>query len=421
MYTAVSLRLVRNGINQRWIDAQLSYATVDHLFSDCRAVYIAARILPDQTIRYLNLAQFAPTYTQYTGTVQQMLTAWGNAAAVEGPAPILESRHAVFSDATRAGYTKKPVHPTLGTTAAIEQRTDLLLTRAHPSTSYSHFATHAMVSVNGFYHMLETDGTTGIYVKNAGRSLQKSKQNQVGILSFASVSTLTHVPITTAMVKKRLTAEMIAGTVPEGPLSSTCYVKLGRSLVGKSVLMVIGGYLFLPDSDIVTRVSDDEFAVDFTRVPMLNRYYESRAYLDLSSLGLSTTANNIDQISVPELYSDAVLTKYLTLSQSFFVVLDTPELYVQSYYVKKTGTPGMYISYQEPMYPLMVGGGRMPEYWPTKEEDRWSLSSHDAYARTKLYDTTDPLRLTSVSGLGLPLEPDYYADARLIEIGRDIR
>jgi hypothetical protein len=421
MYTAVSLRLVPNGINKRWMDTSVSYANVNVLFSNCRRVYIAAKILPDQTVRYLDLQQFAPTYSTYTGTVQQMLTAYGNAGAVEVTAPILDTRTVEFSDAVRAGYQLTPVHPTLGLNAGVDGRTDLLITRAHPKTDYAFFKRRAMVSVNGFYHMIDTDSVSGVHVRDGAKSLKISGQNQVGVLSFASLADLTYVPITAGMIKKRLTAAMIAGTAPEGPLSSIGYVKLGRDMTGKTAILVLGGYMFMPDSTALTRVSDDEFAINFQAIQLPHRYYESKRYMDLSSLSLSTGNNNPDQISLTELMSDAVLSKYLTLSQSFFVIVNSAELYVNRYYVKKTGTPGMYISYQKPTLPLYVGVGRMPEYWPRQEEDRWSLSAYDMYNRNKIFDTSDPLRLTSVSSTGLPMDPEYYASATLVEIGSDIR
>lgn len=423
MYTAVSLQVVPTGNNQRWSSVAADSLTVIQLMTQYRRAYIAARILPDQTIRYLDLAQFAPRYAGFVGTVQAMLTdfATTHLAAVEGGAPFLENRTAVFSDAFRAGYDALAVHPTLGTNVPMEQRADLKLTRVHPVTSYAHFATHALVSINGFYHMIETDGKSGVYVKNAAKSLAHSGQNQVGIYSFASVGSLTYVPVTDGMVKKRLTPEMIAGTVAPGPLSAIGYVKLGRDLTNKTVIPVIGGYLCPPDATYVTRVSDDEFKIDFQAIPLLHRYFESKSYLDLSDLGMSTAATNPDQISVTELYSDAVLTRYLCLSQTFFIVVDTPELYALRRFVKKTGTPGMYISYTQPKDPLVVGVGRAPEYWVTKEEEYWSLSASDRYNRQKTFDTTDPLRLLSVSASGLPMDPEYYFGASLLEIGRDIR
>jgi hypothetical protein len=197
-------------------------------------------------------------------------------------------------------------------------------------------------------------------------------------------------------------------------------VKINQVLTNKSVLAVIGGYLVPPDSGLVTRVSDNEFQIDFQNLPLLQRYYESSGYIDLSSLGLTSSGRNPSQISVQELLSDTVLMKYLTLSQSFFVVLDAPELFVNRLFVKKTGTPGMFISFVEPQYPLCVGNGRMPEYWPRKEEDRWSLSAYDQYNRQKLFDTTDPMRLASVSSVSLPYDPDFYFGASLVEIGRDL-
>ena len=49
---------------------------------------------------------------------------------------------------------------------------------------------------------------------------------------------------------------------------------------------------------------------------------DAKKYIDLSSLPLSKTIRNIDQISISEFYSDENILAYLTLSQSFFILID---------------------------------------------------------------------------------------------------
>lgn len=422
MYTPISMLRVAKGVNQRWETLPVNTTSVKTLLSTYRKVYLTVHVLPDTTNRVLDLQQFAPTYADFDGTLEQMFTDLGSTSAVElTTTPVVDIKRAHFCDGRQAGYQSVAVHPTLGINAPADARTDLFIHRQSPVTDYNAFRNKCMVSVNGFYHMIETDGSTGVWVKGGGRSLLLSKQSQFGIYSFSNVCNIQYVPITSTMLQKRLSPEMIAGTAPVDPFSKIGFVKVDQNLTDKSVILVIGGYLITPESSVVTRVSDNEFQIDFQRLPILQRYYESKHYIDLSSLGLTQTPNNPSQISVEELLSDEVLMKYLTLSQSFVVVLDTPELFVNRYFVRKTGSPGVFESYQRPTYPLQVGVGRMPEYWSTLEDGVYQLSSFDAYNRQKIFDTTDPLLLRSVSDVSLPFDPELYYGACLVEIGRDLK
>ena len=124
-----------------------------------------------------------------------------------------------------------------------------------------------------------------------------------------------------------------------------------------------------------------------------------------------------------ELTSDVTLVKYLTLSQSFLVVIDHPELFTNRLHIKKTRLPGMYVAYREPVYPIVSGLGRMPEYWSVQEDAQWSLTVYDDAIRPRLYNTTNPLQLNSLHDASIPdpVDPEIISDAYFLEIGRDIK
>jgi len=422
MYTPVSMLRVRRGINKRWEDVAVDSTAVKTLMRDYRSVYVRVSLPATPGLRMLDLEQFAARYADYQGSLVQMFADFGDGAATEiATAMTISTKVARFKDGRQAGYTSTPVHPTLGLNAVPDDRVDLLIQRDSPRVDYASFINQCMVSVNGFFHMIETDGSTGVWVKGGGKSRLISSQTQFGIYSFSNIGRITLIPITLNMLHKRLSPEMISGTAPTDPFSKIGFIKLPQSMLNKSALVVLGGYLFTPDSTVISRVSDDEIQIDFQKIPMLARYYESRHYLDLSSLGLDTSAQNPSVVSVQQLLSDEVLMKYMTLPQSFIVLVDTPELFVNRYFVRKTGTPGVHESYQQPHYPLQVGLGRMPEYWSVNEDGVWCLSCYDAWNRNKIFDTTKPLLVGNVSDAALPFDPELYYGASLVEIGSDIR
>lgn len=422
MYTPVSMLRVRRGINKRWEDVSVDSTAVNVLMRDYRSIYVRVSLPATAGLRVLDMEQFAARYADYTGTLAQMFTDFADESAIEISTPMnLSTKVARFKDGRQAGYRSTAVHPTLGLNAPAQTRDDLFIERASPQVDYDSFIRYCMVSVNGFYHMIETDGSTGVWVKGGGKSRIISSQSQFGIYSFSSIGALSYIPITDGMLHKRLSPEMQAGTAPVDPFSKIGFIKLPQSMLNKTPIVVLGGYLFTPDSPVVSRVSDDEIQIDFQQIPMLARYYESKHYLDMSSLGLDSSEQNPSVISIDQLLSDEVLMKYMTLSQSFVVLVDTPELFVNRYFVRKTGTPGVHESYQDPKYPLLAGLGRMPEYWSVHEDGVWSLSCYDSWNRNKAFNTARPLLLGNASDASLPYDPELYYGACLVEIGRDLK
>lgn len=424
MYRAISMIGVPRGLNKHWVSIVPNSQLVRDLFINYRRVFVELSLNDSLITVWLDLDKLRPTHQNYAASVVNLLIEHGEASLpTQTTAPALEVRTAKFSDAHRARYHVQPVHPQHGLNAHPEDRSALRLTREDPVTDYITLRNNALFTVNGFYHMADTDGQNGVLLYEAGKSYQKCKQNQVGILSFYNVAAISCIPITPTMVHKRLSPEMIAGTVPVEPYSKEAFIQVSQDLTNKTVFLVLGGYLHTSESTTFSRVADQEFRVDFQNYPLIDRFYESSQYMDLSSLGLSTTNRNYSQISVQELTSDPVLVKYLTLSQSFLVIIDHPELFANRLHIKKTHMAGMYVSYREPMYPIVTGLGRMPEYWSVKEDGQWSLTVHDDVIRPRLYNTTNPLQLASLHDATItdPIDPEIQNPVYFLEIGRDIK
>lgn len=422
MYTATSLIGVERGTNKRWVNIGLLDYKVNELFQKFRKLWVTVVVLPDTTEHYLDMDNVSAMYADYTGRINDMfIDNADNALPTVDVKPIIETKTAIYRDGIRSNYKATPVSPLYGTNTSDDNRTSLMLTRTSPVTDYVSFQKHAMVTVNGFFHMIDTDGESGILVYDGNKSRMISNNNQFGIYSFKNVCQLEYVPITQSMLNKRLSPEMIAGTVPAEDFSKIGFVKVDKDLTNKTVMFVIGGYLYGPDSNVISKVSDTEFEIDFQRIPLLNRYFESKEYIDLTGLGLSTTVKNPSQIAVSELLSDAVLYKYLTLSQSFIVIFDTPEMFANKAFIRKTGMPGMYVAYNEPNDLLVTGAGRTPEYWVTYEDGQYSVKVANAVARQRIYNTNVPLSLNSVAKTQAPVDPDVLSPAYFLEIGRDLK
>src|SRR5574343_157032 len=187
---------------------------------------------------------------------------------------------------------------------------DLKLSRPKYITDVTKIHTYCLVSVNGYFHWTEKD-TSYTYIKDGASTMRKSRHNQIGIMSFLDVASLKKIAIKDSDIT----------TYGTSTLKDRVYLSLDEDLTNKSVILVLGGYLVFPQKDIFWQSGDKVFNLDINRIPYIERIYESSLYLNLDSLELPSDAINPDMLNTDNLKTDAVIRKYLTLSQSYFVVV----------------------------------------------------------------------------------------------------
>ncbi|WP_233874953.1 hypothetical protein [Paraburkholderia adhaesiva] len=360
----------------------------------------------------LNLNDILGTASNQQQTFNQYLAALGDAALpTSSNIFTLDTSYARYQDATRAGYDIEPISPgaSLSSPLPTADKTDLFLTRAR--TSYTSFFQSCMVSVNGFFHLIDTDNENGIWVIDGMKSVIHAKKNKVGIVDFQDLGTLTYIPITPAMLFKQTDTQN---------LGNHAYLNLGRDLTGYTVMVVIGGYLHVLDPKTVTLVGTDSIMIDFNNLPLFDRYYESKRFIDLSALPLTPWPDNPHAFTVADMISDAFIEAYLTLSQSFVVLVDNAELWAEFVGVEAPRWPCAYISYVEPIWPLVTGCGKIAEYWPVPEDRQWSLRVEDNFRNNYIYRTVDAKAQTGLSNNRNPMHATGLSPAYFLQIGCDI-
>ena len=410
MYVLTSAVGVKLGLVKKWDTIALTGVSVASLFEGYRRVWLTLHLVDSVIPIYLDLATLRTAYATYAGDLSALVASVTTASlpTVAALPFVLKQRSARFCDAFKAGYTLTPVNASNVDTSAMPEdaKTHLRFTRVSPATDYTHFHQHCLVSINGFYHLSDTDGVRGVVVSDAARSLRWSRQNQIGLLSFAEVGAITLHPITPAMVHHG----------EPGQVSVT----LPASMEGKTALLVLGGYLHAVDPQTFTRTGESSYRINFTNLPLLERYYESRRYMDLSALPLQHGVHNDLQVSLEELRSPAVLAAYLALSQSFFVLLDSEEVYVQTHPVRRTGLPDMYLCYSAPSLPLVLELGRQPEYWSTFEDGQYSLTIYDNRIANRLFSAACVPTQVSADDACVPTQRAHLSSAHFLEITRDV-
>lgn len=411
MYQLVSAIVKPLDANGRWRSMDIGTVQLNDLFKSFRRVIatLSNAVLPTNVS--LDMEQLRASLGGSSLTFNDWLIQNGNQTLpTSRDLPVIKTRYAMFSDAVRSGYHVTPTHPTISASSdiSIQEKTDLLVTKAGADYGFIH--QRVLANVNGFYHLTD-HSTDGLFVVDGMKSCLKSGRNELGLLSFLPLGTIDLIPIKDEMIYTQRDGQA---------LRTNCYVDTGVDLSQKTVMLVLGGYLHVLDPRVFYRISTSAFGIDFSQIPLVDRFYESHRVLDLSTLAMESTIANRDQIGINNLYSDNVLRKYLTLSQSFFVALDNTDIFVETADVKQSPFPGCYTSFVKPIYPLVVGRGRHAVYWPRKEADRFSVNIRQSWGGKPMYETVPTLKQKSVSDSRIASMGYGNSNANFLLIGSDV-
>jgi hypothetical protein len=419
MYTLVSAIGVAYGPSARWGNIDISAMPMNTIYSQYKHV-IATLTNPYLSAPVgLDLNTIAEETEGITLTFDQYLVSIGNTALPTiTNIPQINTVYAQYADAFKAGYTVEPIAPGLSLTTPMPDsaKTDLYL--KNPNIAMSKFYASCMVTINGFYHYVNSDGNAA-YVRDGDVSRQKSDFAQCGILCFNDLGSIEYLDLTSDMVYNQ--PDNLGNPIP---LGTRTYLNIGVDIGNKIPILVIQGYMHILDHKTFRRVGQTEFMIDMENYPLLNRYYESLPYLDYSSLNLPTTRMNASQVGVADLYSDATIKALIGMSQTFMVLLDANDIFVDRQWVRTTPFPGKYLAYNQPIWPLVTGYGRMCEYWTVTEDQlytQYSLTIADGIKYNYVFDTTaDPSSQVAVGSELDVTNPAVNSSAFFKLIGRDI-
>jgi len=323
--------------------------------------------------------------------------------------PSTRIRYISYSDAHQAGY--KISVETAGEFTPDnfprEMSPDAKLIRPRTDTDVTRLHNRALVTVNGYLHLTDTDNEH-LWVLDAAKSMRHANMNHLGIISFDRVCSLKKLPIT---------SDMIYPEVPDRPLREHLSIVLDEDIGNRSVLVSVGGYLQLIEPGVCWQSGERAITICIDRLPHRERYQESRQYLNLASLELTLDPNNPSVVISNELYSDAVLKRYLQLRQSFVVLLDIPNLFYRKIHIRHSSLPGMYVSHQDPTYPQITGYGKISEYWKVYEDDQWAVNIVDGIQNNYVSSYRPMHDLEILNDHRLPGRSYRHSTGYLLEMG----
>ena len=386
MYKLVSTFLKPKGISNTYQNIDISLMTVGFIQDNFLDGYIElSNVNLDDNV-FLTIQDFRQINLPYRldQTFEYWLSFIGNKTILNVTetrpnyvSAIVKARNAMQSD-FKIKYVDRRYDP--DKPMAIGAQNDLYLSK--PYVDKHILQRRMLTTVNGYLHPT-VPYQDGVAVVGGGSLVKTIGDINVGILSFASVGDLT---------MKAITNENLFSYKGGIPLSEKCIVSLDTSLIGKSVIVVIAGYPII-GSDIVSIASDEQgiLNINTRRFDIVTHLNRQLGKINLESLGILNNGDihSLRPMSKQAILSDLITRKYLTLPQSFVIIVDTPELTIERIPVVSSGIRDVHINLSEPNLPIIDSYGRIVEYWVSPENNVYSIITANDYYKTFNYETVE--------------------------------
>lgn len=388
-YSIASSIAIRKNPANGWQHIDPTNFTLDYLFSTYGGLIVKLTNPFESVPTLFDVMANRGMFPNQTITFGQWLTANGNSVIPTiGTDFSIQRKRSRSGDLFNNGFKARSVHPTSHPDMPYPEgdKTDLLVTAI--GGDYDAIVRRSMISVNGFWHRTESS-QYGIYVRSSVKSTAIANSGLMTVLSFGELGDIQQIPIT---------ADMVYKDNPDQQLYKQAFINLGVSTVGKTVLMVIGGYLHVVDS-AYREIGDGIIEVDFTRMPFVERLFESKDYIDISSLSSAFYRGDMNNLSLDVVRSDSFITQYLTLPQSFAVVVDVDYLVAKRKGFASTTFPGQYTWPEKPDGILVTNTGKEMPYLTKPDGDWFTINTAPLWSNPKTFQTTDWVNENIVSNV----------------------
>jgi hypothetical protein len=407
MYTLVRAYGIEKLPNSLWKDLDVSLLKLSEIFIQYRDIYIelSSPFITDPI--YVHLKDLESTYSGSQRTLSELFTYQPSLSLpTVAKIPSYVQKPAMYMDAFRAGYKLELTAPGHLPSSHFSEilKTEIAIRR--DATSNKDLHDYCLFSVNGFLHPTDYDDKY-LYVMEGGKSLRRSRRNTCGINSFERIGKI-H--------KQRITVADFTPVDADTLLSRKVFIQAPPEFRDMTLMLSIGGYLITPEDNIFSKIADDLWILNTEQLDLLGKYFESRQYLDFESLNLTKFGKDKNKISLLEFQSNLVISKYLTLPQSFFIACEVPELTFRKQYVRHSPIANQYIAYSNPISPLFLGRGRQADYWKQQDESYWSITVENGYRPNLTKDTVDDISQLVDAGTNTPFNIFENSRAFILDI-----
>ena len=254
---------------------------------------------------------------------------------------------------------------------------DVAITRPKSDTDLSLLHNKALLTVNGYVYPTSYDGTN-LCIPNATKSMLKARSNHIGILSFNKLER--------NLTKHAITSDMVT-TEPLTTLYEKTIITFPSEI--NYPILVICGYLVFENPEFFYRVSGNSFVLRLDRLNYIEKLYELNRCRDIfSELNIPTSINNPSVIDAQVARSDDAIKKFLTSFNSFVVDLPVSNFSTKKIYLEHSSVPGNFRTEVAPVYPIIVGYGKIAEYIKRRNNDsKYTVYIADAYYNQHLFSS----------------------------------
>ena len=411
MYVFKSSFLKAKKTNSGYQNVDISLMLMSNILEDYLDGYIVLTHLQLRGTFYLTIETLRATQLplSLTQTFNQWLTHnHDKPLPTLNKMPIYTQGVVKYGDAFQSGFTINQIGRYLSVDANVPKsdKKDLLIKKGLPDKTALY--KRMLVSVNGFLHRgYSHEG--GIALMGAGTTFNNTGINTVGIFSFYDVCDIQ---------QYKIDENMITPSSSTVPLYNELLIKLGVSLVDKSVILSLGGYLIT--SNLVIEIVNAEagiIVIKTKKLDLVKMILKSVGIIEMDNLGVFQETKNItyNKVKPSEILSDVVVKKYLQLDQSFVIVADCETIHTETSDVGVTGIPGVYETKTEPMYPVLNSQGIIAEYFKTNQDDVWSIRLRNDVTKQFMYKTNIEFDNETINGMS-PTYRWYHDDPKLIKI-----
>lgn len=389
MYTLVTAVLKERNTNLPWSEVDISRLTVSQFQNKFVSGYVVMtnNSLPgEHFVDYMTFLKGNLPQPLVDITFSQWLSLIGNRVLPTIKEPEFLYGEAWYSDAIKAGWKIRRAHPVSPSNDNYTQADliDGLLVK--PSVSMDIFGDYILTTQNGLLHFCYPT-PQGLKVKDLTKSFYSSNKENVGVMSFTDIGKVTQIPMTIAN---------IIPVDPEDNMMREFHVDCDMDLTGKTVWISIGGYLHTDVEDVfIANRETGLVGVNLKKVDIARRVAHSSTLIDLSSLGVFEKDWSPTLFNLKDLKTRAVMQRYLTLSQSFVIIIDTQNIAIEKEELEYTGVVGVYKCPRRRSYAIFNQHGLFQYYAPAKiDNDKMAvLIPSDVFSYND-YDTTDWTKTT---------------------------
>lgn len=411
MYRYLSALVKNTSSGQRWRQEDVRNMPVHSLLNVYYGVLLTLENNASEMLLSVNMRDVLERIRNQPEamTVEQWLTSLGNDALphVEG-LMVEQASTAKFRTAGALGF-KAELSFTGGSPiadVADNEKNDVMLTKK--GANYDRFYNNCLFTMNGFVHRHDAD-VLGIFIKDGGKTWRKQQSNKIGIIDFSEIGPIEIIDID---------ADMILPNPVTGKIYDGAYIELPKSIGNKIPFLVLGGYLHVINANYY-QVADNVIKVDVDQMPLLKRIYESRTEIDISEATdlLDSVDFNRGLISVEQLHGNDFLRTYLSMRNSFVVLIEADNIYLEKHKLGFTHLPGRYFDGLKPEWPMQLELGRLPEYIAFKDSELWTLAVQNNLSTRYLFETKGWKTEQLVDDTNITFDPVYYSEGFLLEIG----